>query len=66
VLAPAALAAVQLLRMARSKRSRIGGTRAMQWSGLMMVTKAAQTLGWLRFKLQRVTRKRATLIEYKA
>lgn len=65
-LAPAALAGVQLLRMARSKRARIGGRHALQWSGLMMVAKAAQTLGWLRFKLQRITRARATLIEYKA
>jgi GT2 family glycosyltransferase len=66
VLAPAALAGVQLARMARSKRARLGTRRALQWSGLMMVAKAAQTLGWLRFRLQRFTHARATLIEYKA
>lgn len=65
-LAPAALSGVQMVRMARSKSGRIGACRAMQWSGLMMVAKAAQTMGWLRFKSQRVTRARATLIEYKA
>lgn len=59
-----ALSAVQLVRLAYSKR-RYGVVRALQWGMLIMAAKAAQTYGWAQFKLQRVTRRRATLIEYK-
>ncbi len=54
-----------MVRMAWSKRS-FGVIRALQWAWLMMVAKAAQVHGWLQYKSQRFTRRRATLIEYKA
>lgn len=60
------LVIVQMIRMTRSKRARYGMRRALQWALLMMVAKAAQTRGWLQYQSQRVTRRRATLIEYKA
>lgn len=60
-----ALTAVQLVRLAYSRRRRYGVVRALRWGMLMMAAKAAQTYGWAQFKLQRVTRRRATLIEYK-
>lgn len=62
---PALLAAVQMARMARSKRRLYGTRRALQWAGLMMVAKAAQAQGWLQYRSQALTRRRATLIEYK-
>lgn len=62
---PASLSLLQVGRMAWSKR-RFGPWRALQWSGLMMIAKAAQTKGWLQYKSQAITRRRATLIEYKS
>lgn len=62
---PLALSALQMARMAWSKRS-LGGLRAIQWAGLMMVAKAAQVQGFVQYKSQRFTRRRTTLIEYKA
>lgn len=63
-LAPPVLCGLQVVRLAYSKR-RYGVVRSLQWALLMMAAKAAQTYGWAQFKLQRVTRRRATLIEYK-
>lgn len=62
---PLALFAVQMVRMAWIKRS-LGAVHAVQWAWLMMVAKAAQMQGIMQYKSQRYTRRRATLIEYKA
>lgn len=61
---PLVLTSAQLARMAWSKRA-FGFRRALQWALLMMLAKAAQTQGWLQYKYQAFTRRRATLIEYK-
>lgn len=65
-LVPAILSAIQLLRMANSKRHRMGWVRSGQWSALMMIAKLAQTTGWLKFKQQSSTGTRSKLIEYKS
>jgi GT2 family glycosyltransferase len=61
---PLALSLIQILRMARSKRH-FGWRGALQWAGLMMIAKAAQVRGWLQYRSQALTHRRATLIEYK-
>lgn len=61
---PLALSVVQILRMVHSKRQ-LGARRALQWALLVMIAKAAQVQGWLQFKSQGLTHRRATLIEYK-
>ncbi|WP_277981371.1 glycosyltransferase family 2 protein [Sphingomonas phyllosphaerae] len=64
-LVPAIISAIQLLRMANSKRHSMGWIRSGQWSALMMIAKLAQTAGWLRYKQQSNTGARSALIEYK-
>ena len=57
---------LQLFRLAFNQRERFGGVgTGLQWAWLMMAAKAAQATGWLQYKLQRLTKGSASIIEYK-
>lgn len=61
-----ALPLLQILRLGFQQRGRLGGVGpGIGWAWLIMVAKAAQVAGWAQHRLGRLTRSRATIIEYK-
>lgn len=61
-----ALPLLQILRLGVRQRGRLGGVGAgTKWAGLIMVAKVAQVAGWAQYRYQRITRTRASIIEYK-
>ena len=65
-LASAALFGVQVARLARQQRAvGSGWSNALLWGWLIMASKLAQSQGWAQFQLQRLSRQRTALIEYK-
>lgn len=60
------LLALQLVRLAFKQRRRVNGFGAgLRWACLMMVAKAAQSVGWAQYRLFRVVGAPSSIIEYK-